>query len=183
METITRPHITRIVVTGSESVGKSTLAAQLAAHYGVAFVPEFVREYAHGKGMPLDVHDNQPIARGQMALEDAYIARATSLLLHDTDLVSTVVYCRHYFGQCPSFIEDAAFARRADMYLLLDIDVPWMPDAVRDRGDRRDEVQQLFVATLARFHASVTRIHGNWAARFALATATIDAVRLRIDQR
>ncbi len=183
METITLPHVIRIVLTGSESVGKTTLAAQLATHYGVAFVPEFVRDYAIAKGAPLTVHDTEPIARGQMALEDTYIARATSLLIQDTDLVSTVVYSHHYFGQCPSFIEDAARTRRADLYLLLDTDVPWVADSVRDRNDHRDEVQQQFVDTLARFRASVTRIHGNWAARFALAAAAIDAVRLRMDQR
>lgn len=183
METIALPHVTRIVLTGSESVGKTTLAMQLAAHYGVAFVPEFVRDYAIAKGASLTEHDTEPIARGQMALEDTYIARATSLLIQDTDLVSTVVYSHHYFGQCPSFIEDAARTRLADMYFLLDTGVPWVADPVRDRGDHRDDIQQQFVETLARFHANVTHIHGNWEARFALATATIDAVRLRMDQR
>ena len=183
METISFPHLTRIVLTGSESVGKTTLATQLATHYGVAFVPEFVRDYAIAKAASLTVHDTESIARGQMLLEDTCIARATSLLIQDTDLISTVVYSHHYFGHCPSLIEDAARTRLADMYLLLDTDVPWVADAVRDRGDHRDDVQQQFIETLTRFHAPVTRIFGNWAARFALATAAIDAVCLRMDQR
>jgi hypothetical protein len=57
------PHdLIRVVLTGSESVGKTTLSAQLAAHYGVACVPEFVREYAAAKGAPLDFRDHGPIA-------------------------------------------------------------------------------------------------------------------------
>ena len=46
--------VRHIVVTGSESVGKTMLAAQLAEHYRVLVVPEFVREYAANKKAPLD---------------------------------------------------------------------------------------------------------------------------------
>ena len=172
--------VIRIVLTGSESVGKTTLGAQLAARYGVSCVPEFVRDYAAAKGAPLDFRDHGPIAKGQMALEDAHVAsamaRGDTLLLHDTDLVSTVVYCHHYFGRCPDFIEQAAIARRATHYLLLDIDVPWIADGIRDREERRDEVQALFRTTLARFDAPVTVVQGTWEERLATASALIDAL-------
>ncbi len=177
METLDRPDLTRVVLTGSESVGKTTLAGMLAAHYGVEFVPEFVRQYAADKGTPLDFRDHGPIAKGQVALENSYIERADSLLLLDTDLVSTVVYCHHYFGRCPAFIEEAAVARLATRYLLLDVDVPWVADGVRDREDRRAEVQALFADTLTRFGAAVTTIRGNWAERFDAAVRTIDALQ------
>lgn len=171
---------TRVVLTGSESVGKTTLAAQLAAHYGVLTVPEFVREYAAQKGAPLDFRDHGPIAKGQMALEDRYIARATEaghrLLIQDTDLISTVTYCHHYFGRCPQFIEEAAVERRPALYLLLDIDVPWVHDGIRDRGERRDEVQQLFVDTLARLGAPVQVVSGSWDERFRSAIHQIDTL-------
>ncbi|WP_206044418.1 AAA family ATPase [Gemmatimonas groenlandica] len=161
-------------------MGKTTLGAQLAARFGVACVPEFVRDYAAAKGAPLDFRDHGPIAKGQMALEDANIAAATArgdaLLLQDTDLVSTVVYCHHYFGRCPEFIEQAAIARRPTHYLLLDIDVPWIADGIRDRGEQRDEVQALFRETLARFDAPVTVVRGKWDERLATAAALIDVL-------
>jgi NadR type nicotinamide-nucleotide adenylyltransferase len=170
----------RIVLTGSESVGKTTLAGQLASHYGVRFVPEFVRQYAEEKGTPLEFSDHGAIARGQMALEDETIRRAVTggdrLLLHDTDLVSTVAYCHHYFGRCPTFLEEAAQARRADLYLLLDIDVPWVADGMRDRGDRRDAVHALFVEALGRLGAPVSLIQGSWESRLATAIRHIDAL-------
>lgn len=171
MEPIARPDLARIVLTGPESVGKTTLAARLAAHFGVAWVPEFVRGYAVAKGAPLHVGDVAPIAQGQVALEDAHIAHADRLLVHDTDLVSTVVYGHHYFGHCPADVEAAALARRATRYLLLDIDVPWVPDGVRDRGDRREELFALFADTLARLEADVVVVRGDWEARFAAAVA------------
>jgi len=173
-----RTDLTRVVLTGSESVGKTTLAAQLASHYGALCVPEYVREYAAALDRPLDFRDHGPIAFGQTAREDEIIARASGLLIQDTDLLSTVVYCHHYFGRCPAFIEDAAVARRPELYLLLDIDVPWVADDVRDRGDRRDEVQQLFESTVHRLGASFTRIAGDWPARFTRATEAIDQLLL-----
>lgn len=143
-------------------------------------MPEFVREYAAAKGGPLDFRDHGPIAKGQMALEDTHIAaavaRGDTLLLQDTDLVSTVVYCHHYFGRCPEFIEQAAIARRPAHYLLLDIDVPWIADGIRDRGDRRDDIQALFRDTLARFDAPVTVVQGTWEERLATAAALIDSL-------
>lgn len=169
-----------IVLTGSESVGKTTLAIALGAHYGVLVVPEFVRDYVANKGEPLDFRDHGPIAHGQMALADERTARATergdALVIHDTDLISTVVYCHHYFGRCPEFIEEAAIARRATHYLLLDIDIPWVPDGIRDRGDRREELHALFADTLTRLGGTVTHISGTYAERLGLAVSTIDGL-------
>src|SRR5439155_26487833 len=81
--------VKRVVLIGSESTGKTTLARRLAEHYGVEWIPEFVREYTVAKNGALDFSDHGAIARGQMALEDEHITRATSrharLLIQDTD--------------------------------------------------------------------------------------------------
>lgn len=174
--------LVHVVLTGSESVGKTTLAAELAEHYGALVVPEFVRGFAEAKGAPLDEADHGPIARGQMRAADELAAIATArgdrLLLHDTDLISTVVYCHHYFGRCPQFIEDAAILRRPALYILQDIDVPWIADGMRDRGDRREEVQQLFLDTLLRLDAPYVTIRGDWHTRRASAVRAIDPLLL-----
>jgi nicotinamide riboside kinase len=136
------------VLTGSESVGKTTLASELAQHYGVLSVPEFVREFAQRIARPVTYDDLITIAEAQAALEDTYVQRSRALryplLIHDTDTLSTVAYAHHYFGGCPDAVEALTIARRPAQYLLLDIDVPWVPDGIRDRGDRREEVQSLF---------------------------------------
>src|SRR5262249_13263244 len=98
----------RIVVTGSESTGKTTLAEQLARYYRAELVAEFVREYAAARHGVIEFSDHGPIARGQMELEDAAIARGNSMVVQDTDLLSTVVYCEHYFGKSPAWITEAA---------------------------------------------------------------------------
>jgi NadR type nicotinamide-nucleotide adenylyltransferase len=166
-----------VVLTGSESTGKSRLAAGLAARYAAPCSAEFARAYLEGKGAPLVAADVEPIARGQIATEDAALARAARLVLKDTDLISTVVYARHYYGACPAWIEAAARARRGDLYLLCHADVPWAPDGLQhDRPDRREEIHGLFAAALREFGARCATIRGAWERRRLLAEAAIDAL-------
>ena len=173
LEALTR----RVVLTGSESTGKTTLAEALARHYRVEWVPEFVRGYAEQKGAPLTAHDVEPIARGQIALADAALADAEGLLLLDTDLFSTLVYARHYYGEIPAWIAPAALARRADLYLLCGIDVPWSPDPQRDRPHAREAMQTLFRETLDGAGCRVVEVGGGKENRFAQARSAIDALR------
>jgi len=163
----------RVVVTGSECTGKTTLARELAARFGAPWVPEFCRGYHAAKGTPLDASDVEPIARGQVAEADVAESLATGLLVLDTDLLSTVVYARHYYGACPAWVEEASRERRADLYLLCAADLPWEPDAPRDRGDRREEMHGLFVEALAAAGAEVRLVAGTGPAREEEAAAAI----------
>lgn len=167
----------RVVVTGSECTGKTTLATSLAAHYRSVFVPEYVRQFVDEKGAAPEHRDVEAIARGQMALEDAATATASvsSLVIQDTDLLSTIVYSHHYYGDCPVWVEQALLDRAADLYLLADIDIPWVPDGdQRDRGDRREEMQDLFRQALEDRELEFVEIRGSRKHRLSLATSTID---------
>lgn len=170
--------VVRVVVTGSECTGKSTLARDLAGAYEVECVPEFVRTFVEAVGGRPQFSDHGPIARGQKALEDEYRARASGLLVHDTDLLSTVAYCRAYFGRCPEWIEAAAVDRRADLYLLCDIDVPWIADGLRDRPDRRPEMHQLFESVLSDADVSYVVLSRSHQERLAAARRHVDALGL-----
>ena len=166
-------HVWRVTVTGSESTGKTTLAARLAAHFDTLWAPEFSREYALQKKAPLDASDVEPIARGQRRAEDDVLRRVRTLAILDTDLVSTVVYANHYYGACPEWVEYAAQGRLADLYLLCDIDVPWLPDPARDRPHARPELHAAFAGQLERYGARYTLVRGNWSAREAIAVAAV----------
>ena len=131
----------RIVVTGPESTGKTTLSQRLAEAANAEWVPEASRVYAERKGGELLASDVAPIAREHIHLADAAEERARAsgrtLLVLDTDLLSTVVYSRHYYRMVPPWVERMERARRAELYLLCDIDVPWVPDGIRDRPSNR----------------------------------------------
>jgi nicotinamide riboside kinase len=162
---------TRICLTGAECTGKTTLAGLLAERFGGIVVPEFSRIYAERVLRELTVHDVEPIARGQLTEQTA------ELQILDTDLISTVVYARHHYGQSPQWIVDEARTRKSDLYLLLDIDVPWIADGVRDSGATRELLHEDFIATLHELGANAVTISGGWEERLRGAVRAIEAQR------
>lgn len=163
----------RVVITGSESTGKTTLAAELATALGTIWIPEYSRIYAETSGNPLSAATVEPIALGQIEAEDAAEWGDHELLILDTDLVSTTVYAEHYYGSCPPWIMTAAGERLGELYLLAEIDLPWQTDGVRDQPASRTVVQQRFVDRLDELGARVARISGTGAGRLGTA---LDAV-------
>jgi len=167
--------IPRIVVTGSESTGKTTLAREIAAALRTVWVPEYSRTYAETIGVPLSAANVEPIAHGQIAAEDVAEPLANDVLILDTDLVSTTVYAEHYYGSCPPWIMVAARERLGDLYLLADIDLPWKADSVRDRPAARALVHQGFIDRLREFSACVASVSGMEGDRL---TTALDAIAL-----
>jgi len=169
--------VIRIVVTGSECSGKTTLARALAEHYEAVWVPEFARQFVIDKGAAPEYEDVEAIARGQIALEDERADEASRLLIKDTDLLSTLLYSRHYYGDCPQWIEGALEKRAADLYLLADIDIPWVPDGEqRDRGERREEMHELFRSALVDRRLTFAEIRGSRGERWEAAVSWIEPV-------
>ena len=134
----------KIVIIGPESTGKSTLSEQLARHYGTLWCPEFAREYLLTNGPGYDYDDLLIIAKGQLALEEEYITRTASSrplttrhssLFIDTDMYVMKVWCEFVFGKCHKWILQQIVERKYDLYLLCNIDLPWVKDELREYPD------------------------------------------------
>lgn len=165
----------RVVLTGPECTGKTTLASAVAAHLGAPWVAEASRAYADARGGALSADDVAPIARATRDALRTACAGNPPVLVADTDLVSTVVYARHYYGECPAWVDAECRAQLADLYLLCAPDLPWEADGVRDRPAvaDREALHAAFAATLRALGAQVVEVAGSGAARTRRA---IDAV-------
>jgi len=172
--------VQRVVITGPESTGKTWLAEQLAAHYQTVWVPEYARTYVDEKqardpASPLcEYADLVAIAKEHRACELQALPHAHRFLISDTDALSTVVYAKHYFNDVPPAVLAIAETWPARLWLLLDVDVPWVPDSQRDRPHQRRELWDLFAAELRDRQLPFTTIMGSWKERFSKALAAIN---------
>lgn len=171
----------RVVLVGPECTGKTTLAGELARHYRVPWAPEHARAYGEARGQALTFADVDPIGRGQERGEDEAVAAAEAagapLVLLDTDLVSTAVYSRHYYGDCPDWVEEHARSRLSDLYLLHDVDVAWVADGhLREPPGRRGEQYERFRSALERLGARTVLVRGPWDERRRRAVEAVDAL-------
>lgn len=170
----------RVCVFGPESTGKTTLARRLAAELDTAWVPEYARTLIESRSGELTAADIEPIARGQMAYEDALARRANRVLIADTDLVATVIWAETLYGHCPRWISEEASRRQHDLYLLCDVDVPWVPDIARCLPDERGSFFRRCRHELDRRGCRVVEIRGDWDLRWQTA---VTATREQISRR
>ena len=171
----------RVCLFGPESSGKSTLSRKLAQHYNAALVPEYARDYLQTlwdkEQQICRPKDLLPIAAGQMALENQAVAQGASLIICDTDLLTTKVYSEAYYNHwCPKLLETYALENRYDLYLLTYIDTPWEADDLRDKPDSREEMFTYFRQALARYRRPFVFVHGSIEQRLHTATKAINTL-------
>jgi NadR type nicotinamide-nucleotide adenylyltransferase len=164
----------RISLTGPESTGKTTLAAQLAAHYRTAFAPEFARDYIECTGRHYTLEDLEAIAHGQLRWEEAAAARATRVVFCDTDLLVVKIWAEHAFGQCPEWILRRLGRTRYDLTLLMGVDLPWTPDPQREHPHLRQHFYDLYLRELREQVAPFAEVWGPPERRFAQARFLVD---------
>jgi HTH-type transcriptional regulator, transcriptional repressor of NAD biosynthesis genes len=158
-----RPYfVKRVCLFGPESTGKSTLARDLAARFDTVFVAEFARGLLDPKQGVCHPGDIPLIARGQAAAEDALARRANKILFCDTDLLLTTIWSEVLFGECPDWIRATAQQRQYDLYLLLDVDVPWVDDQQRYLPHARREFFERCRKALESHCRPFVVIRGNW---------------------
>jgi len=166
----------RIVITGPESTGKSSLCKQLAEHYNTTWVPEYVREYLQKHGMNYTYNDLLAIARRQLALEDEITASTKrGLIFIDTDMYVMKVWCEFVFGRCHQWILDRIAERNYALYLLCNIDLPWVKDDLREYPDIESRIRlfNIYKDNIINQHVPWKIINGNNEERFK---AAVDAV-------
>lgn len=171
-----QPWFTRtIVLHGPESTGKSVLGQELAQVLGGSYVSEFGRTWCELYGTECSAQDLRNIADGQAAAIEAARRTAEGFVISDTDGLLTEVWSDMMLGRS---VFDTAREPEGDLYLLTDIDQPWIDDGTRVYGDDADRrrFMDLSVEALERRGVDYVRLSGDWDDRRRTA---IDAIRTR----
>ena len=170
--------VKRVVILGPESTGKSTLSAQLAEHFNTVWVREYAREYLILHGSTYNYDDLLLIAQGQVRGEDITLAdvQDNGLLFIDTDLHVIKVWCEFVFGKCHSWILKEITRRPYDLYLLCDVDLPWIADELREYPDlkTRKTLFHYFRDILINQPVPWTTISGSYDQRLQTAINCVD---------
>lgn len=182
--------IKKIVILGPESTGKSTLCIQLADHFQTVWVKEYAREYLEANGTQYTFESLLDIAKGQLALEDAAIsiksleesnaAVTTNLqpkhIFIDTNMYVIKVWSEFVFGKCHQWILNQIVERKYDLYLLCDIDLPWVKDELREYPDlaTREKLYHHYKDIMVNQNVPWVNISGNFEERLEKAITAVN---------
>lgn len=153
--------IKKIAIVGPESTGKSTLTKLLAKHYNTLWVAEFARYYCAALTGPCTMQDEINMFHGQVALEESVLAMADKdFILCDTTFLTVKIWSDEMLGETPQLVLDALQERTYDLYLLLDIDLPWQEDPLRDFPHMREHFMNIWLKELNDLNANYVLING-----------------------
>lgn len=182
--------IKKIVVIGPESTGKSTLCKQLAEHYKTNWVEEYAREYLIKNGTDYCYENLLSIAKGQVQNEELGIwnweaanqeQQTTNQkpLFIDTDMYVMKVWCEFVFEKCHHWILNRIAERRYDLYLLCNIDLPWVKDELREYPDlvRRQKLYCYYKDILINQNVPWIDISGGYEERLEKAIQAVDKLQ------
>ena len=169
-------YLVRVAIMGPESVGKSTLARDLAEHLGGRDVQEYARE-AYPWGDPTfraRPEHMVEICVGHGRWIHGAERAADRYLISDTEAITTLIWSESYLGEVPDEVVEAARTQEFDLYLLLDLDVPWVADGIRTWEHARQAQFERVRDELEARGLPYTIISGGWTERFE---ASLNAIR------
>jgi len=134
----------RILITGTESCGKTTMVKYLGKIFNTSWTEEYGRHYPDkylgGNDKLLTHSDFFRIAYDTCRIDEDAMRTANRIAFFDTDAVVTQFYCELYTGSQNPAIEVFVDPDKYDVVVVLSPEVQWVPDGMRwisDRAERK----------------------------------------------
>lgn len=143
MEKITESTF-KVIVTGPECTGKSTLSRQLSEYFEQPWLPEYARTYLTDLGRPYQDSDLLEIAKGQVKKEDEILSNGHKCAFLDTSMEVLKVWSEWKYETCDPFITEHLKSRPGDLYLLLSPDMAWESDPLRENPHDRNVIFDIY---------------------------------------
>lgn len=164
----------KIVLTGAESTGKSTLAQGLANHFNGIYVPELARSYIESHQLKYTYTDIEKIARLQIEKEKE-LHNEQQIIFFDTWLIITKVWFDFVYGRHPEWLHHAINKSNIGLFIVCDIDIPWVEDPVRENGgENRQKLHNIYINELEAYNFNYKIVSGNKNNRLQNATNIVN---------
>lgn len=151
----------KIILTGPESSGKTTLATLMARRWDCPLVPEVARQYLEALGRPYVASDLPYIARAQQDEEDQRALQAADTLVCDTDVFTIYIWALYKYGHCDEALEKMVRELDSRIYFLCLPDVPWEADPLRENPNDRHQLFAFYQKELDRLGRRYIVISGS----------------------
>lgn len=167
--------LTKIVLTGPESTGKSKLGIALATHYGLKCVPEFARHYMEKNGKAYNYELLLEMARGHKVFQKQALENYDlDMIFFDTDLMNYYLWSKIVYNKTHKWIEDEMQKEQDHLYLLLYPDIPWQPDPLRENPNNRHHLYDHHYRTITDLKRTYRVIKGSGQARIKNAISAVE---------
>ena len=149
----------KIIVTGPESSGKTTLSKSLSKHLNSKLVNEFARDFLVNNNNTYNFENLLEIAQNQYKLEN----QKSKIIICDTDLLTIKIWSEYKFGKCDSWILDKINTQKKEkkIYLLCKPDLKWEYDPQRENELDRDKIFNIYKKELISLEHKFCVIKGN----------------------
>ncbi len=177
----------RVVLTGPECTGKTTLIEKLSHHYGIPYIPEFAVEYLNNrknKKKKYTLEDLQMIAAGQTFSENLFLMTTAlteaKITLCDTDILTIKIWAEVVFGKTDETIENlvnifAKGRKKENIYFLCSPEgIEWEAHPLRENPNDRDKLFGLYENLLKKQKVKYVVLKGNLEMRFNDAVKMIE---------
>lgn len=154
--------VQKVVLVGTESSGKTTLARALAERFGTRWVHEFGRELWEAQGLTGTFADHWEIAQRQRLREEAAARQAREHVFCDTNAFTTLMWSLRSFGTADERLFELVEHTRDDyVWLLCANDFGWVQDGTRELVDGEAEAfQELNAEWLAKLSIPYVTVRG-----------------------
>ena len=129
----------KIIVTGPESSGKTTLCENIAHYFNLSYNKEYARKYLEKLNRKYIKDDLINIATGQLESEK-------NIHLLDTDLITIKIWSDYKYGMCDDWILKNIKKQKTEnrFYLLCKPDIAWEEDKLRENPNNRLELFEIY---------------------------------------
>ncbi len=174
--------VKKVLLIGTESTGKSTLAISLARHYNTCFLEEVGRDISARSGtdqwmLPQDFTD---ILLQHKVKQTEMISRANRVFFEDTNCLTTLFYINFLEGEEKernrNLAESVSALNEYDLILLLGPDVDFVQDGDRslEIAADREKYTDLLRRMCEEHGLQVTELNGDYEQRYRRAVELVD---------
>lgn len=167
-----RSHFVKnVLITGTESCGKTTLVKYLAKIYHTSWVEEVGRYYAErflgGTEEVYTIEDFERITIQHREEEYKAIRTANKVNFIDTDATVTQYYLNLYLNENSDFIDKFIDSTRYDLVIMLKPTVKWVDDGMRYNSEQnlREQLHEKLKNMYLNKGFKILEIGGNYSDR------------------